>query len=99
MNKPFSIGLVQMAMTEDPARNLSRALELADQAVRQGARMICLPELFRTPYFCQQEDPRFFEWAEPIPGPTTQALSEAAARWERRRSRPHWRNSVTSSRT
>jgi N-carbamoylputrescine amidase len=82
MNKPFSIALVQMSMADDPARNLNRALELIKEASEKGARMVCLPELFKTPYFCQKEDPQYFEWAEPIPGPTTQMLSEAAARWK-----------------
>ncbi|HBA84206.1 MAG TPA: acyltransferase [Verrucomicrobia bacterium] len=80
MTTPFPIALVQMSMTDDPSRNLRHGLELIEQAAKQGARMICLPELFKTHYFCQQEDPACFDWAESIPGPTTQALSAAAAR-------------------
>ncbi len=48
------------------------------EAAARGARLICLPELFRTRYFCQREDASFFDLAEPVPGPTTQALGKIA---------------------
>src|SRR2546426_193364 len=47
-------------------------------AARAGAAIVCLPELFRTPYFCQEEDAANFDLAEPVPGPTTTALARAA---------------------
>src|SRR5438445_2349900 len=62
----------------DPDRNLAHALEQVRQAARQGANVVCLPELFRTQYFCQREDAALFDLAEPIPGPTTDALGRAA---------------------
>lgn len=68
------VGLVQMRMTPDRDANLARAIEGVREAAAQGARLICLPELFLSPYFCQSEDPAQFERAEPIPGPTTEAL-------------------------
>jgi N-carbamoylputrescine amidase len=74
----FKIALVQMRCSEDPADNLARALERIRDAARQGAQLVCLPELFRTQYFCQIEDHAFFDLAEPIPGPTSEALSRAA---------------------
>jgi N-carbamoylputrescine amidase len=74
----FKIALIQMRCSEDPADNLARALERIRDAARQGAQLVCLPELFRTQYFCQIEDHAFFDLAEPIPGPTTEALSRAA---------------------
>jgi len=74
----FSIGLIQMACSPDPSDNLSRALDRITQAARQGAQVICLPELFRSQYFCQRQDPALFDLAEPIPGPTTEALARVA---------------------
>jgi N-carbamoylputrescine amidase len=76
----FTVGLVQMAMSPDPAENLARALERIGEAARGGARLVCLPELFRTPYLCQREDAGLFDLAEPVPGPTTAAVGEAARR-------------------
>ena len=72
------LGLLQMRCATDPAANLERALESAQTAVRQGAQILCLPELFRTPYFCQSEDHAHFQLAEPIPGPTTKAFQAFA---------------------
>jgi N-carbamoylputrescine amidase len=74
----FKVGLVQMAMSPDPAANLDRALSGLREAAAAGAGVVCLPELFRSPYFCQREDPRLFDLAEPVPGPTTEALGAAA---------------------
>jgi N-carbamoylputrescine amidase len=74
-----ALGLVQMRCGEDPAANLDRALAGVEEAAGRGARVVCLPELFRSPYPCQDEDPARFDWAEPIPGPTSEALSKAAA--------------------
>ncbi len=76
--KPFTLGLVQMAMGRDAARNLDRAEALARQAAREGAQVVCLPELFLTPYFCQREDAALFDLAEPIPGPSTERLGAVA---------------------
>ena len=72
------IGLVQMRMSSDPRANLAAALEKTAAAAKKGARIVCLPELFRTPYFCQREDAALFDLAEPIPGPTTAAFSKLA---------------------
>jgi N-carbamoylputrescine amidase len=75
---PFTLALVQMRMTADPADNLRRACERLRESSRLGAQVACLPELFRTPYFCQVQDPSRFDLAEPLPGPTTRALSDVA---------------------
>lgn len=75
---PFRIGLVQMSMTSDPGANLAKATAMIAQAARKGAQVICLPELFRSPYFCQREDVALFDLAEPFPGPTTDALAAVA---------------------
>jgi N-carbamoylputrescine amidase len=74
----FKVGLVQMRCTIDPARNLDSALNATRQAASRGAQIVCLPELFRTQYFCQTEDHANFDLAEPIPGPTTEALGALA---------------------
>jgi N-carbamoylputrescine amidase len=62
----------------DPDANLARACELVREAARQGANVICLPELFRSQYFCQVEDHKYFQLAEEIPGPSTEALGAVA---------------------
>ncbi|MGD0950671.1 MAG: carbon-nitrogen hydrolase [Candidatus Binatia bacterium] len=73
------VGLVQMACASDPAANLRTALARIAEAAQQGAEIVCLQELFRSQYFCQKEDPAVFDLAEPIPGPSTDALGKAAA--------------------
>jgi N-carbamoylputrescine amidase len=75
----FRIGLVQMRCAPDPAANLATAVARVRQAARDGAQVVCLPELFRSPYFPQREDHAAFALAEPVPGPTTDALARVAA--------------------
>ncbi len=77
-SRVVTIGLIQSACSPDPQANLKHTLRLAEDAVRQGANIISTQELFRSQYFCQTEDHRYFELAEPVPGPTTQAFSEFA---------------------
>ena len=67
-----------MSCDADPARNVRTAIDQIARAARGGAKLICLPELFRSLYFCQKQDYNCFQLAEPIPGPTTQLLSTAA---------------------
>ncbi len=76
--KTFKIGLIQLACDPDPKINLEQGVTKVVEAARQGASCICLPELFRSQYFCQQEDPEFFDLAEPVPGPSTNALGKIA---------------------
>ncbi len=73
------VGIVQMRCEPDHARNLRHAQDAIADAAREGAEVVCLPELFRTPYPCQDEDPSRFDWAESIPGPSTEVLSKQAA--------------------
>ena len=68
-----------MRMGEDPAANLQRALDFTRQAIGAGAKLICLPELFRSRYFCQSEDAAHFALAETVPGPSTEAFRKLAA--------------------
>jgi len=72
------IALIQSTASEAPETNLRKALERISEASARGAEIICLQELFRSLYFCQEENVDHFELAETIPGPTTEALSEAA---------------------
>jgi N-carbamoylputrescine amidase len=74
----FTLGLVQVRCDEAPAANLERALTAVRRAGSNGAQIICLPELFGHPYFCQTQDVAAFDRAEPIPGPTCERLAEAA---------------------
>ena len=67
-----------MACSENPDQNLRTALDRVREAAGRGAQIVCLPELFRSQYFCREEDARLFDLAEPIPGPSTEALSAAA---------------------
>jgi N-carbamoylputrescine amidase len=68
----FRVGLVQMRCTAIPDDNVERAIAGVREAAGRGAGIVCLPELFRTQYFCQREDAELFELAEPIPGPTSE---------------------------
>lgn len=76
--RPVTVGLVQMRCSTDPDDNVRRACDLLREAARRGAKVACLPELFRTQYFCQVEDHKFFDLAEPIPGPSTEAIAAVA---------------------
>jgi N-carbamoylputrescine amidase len=78
MSDLLRLGLVQHACSEDREENLLRSLEGIRAAAAQGARLVLLPELHRGRYFCQTEDVRFFDLAEPLPGPTTEALGRLA---------------------
>ena len=75
-----TLGLLQHACAADPAANFNQTLVRAERAADQGAQIICTPELFRSQYFCQCEDHANFKLAEPIPGPSTEALQALASR-------------------
>jgi N-carbamoylputrescine amidase len=74
----FAAGLVQMSCSESADANLQKAEALVEDAAQRGAEIVCLPELFRTRYFCQREDVALFDLAETVPGPTTEALGKVA---------------------
>ena len=78
MEEPYTIALIQMKCQGTREENLQRARPRIVEAGSKGASLICLPELFCSIYFCQQEDPLFFELAEPIPGYTTEYCSQLA---------------------
>jgi len=72
------IGLIQTACFADPNANFKKTLVLAERAAGRGAQIICTQELFRSQYFCQSEDYKYFRLAEPIPGPSTGAFQKLA---------------------
>ena len=73
-----TLGLVQMRCEPEPEANLQKALTQIRQAAEAGAQVVCLPELFRSLYFCQRQEPTLFDLAEPIPGPSTERLARVA---------------------
>ncbi len=75
----FRIGLIQMACGTDPNANLDHAVAKIREAAHNGAQIVCLQELFRSQYFCREEDIRLFDLAETIPGPSTERLCPLAA--------------------
>lgn len=72
--RSYQLALVQMPCNGTREQNLERALTHTRNAAAAGADVICLPELFLGPYFCQTEDDAVFALAEPVPGPTTTAF-------------------------
>ncbi len=77
-SRPFTVGLIQMRCSVVPEDNLRRGCAMLRTAAERGVQVACLPELFRTQYFCQTEDAARFDLSEPIPGPTTDALAQVA---------------------
>ncbi len=79
--KIVQIGLTQMACSDDPQANEDKQARLLEQAAKQGAQILCTQEIYRGQYFCQIEDHRFFETAEPIPGPSTERFARIAKQY------------------
>jgi N-carbamoylputrescine amidase len=77
--RKLTVGLIQLRCSAEPERNLTAVIEGIRKAVTRGARLILLPELHNSPYFCQTEDADNFDLAETIPGPTTERLGGIAA--------------------
>ena len=78
MAEKFSVGLIQMSCSLDPRENFAKAESRIQEAAKRGAQIICLQELFRSQYFCREENADLFELAEAVPGPSTEALSKLA---------------------
>jgi len=77
-DEKFKIGLVQMSCSTNPDTNLTKAIAGIREAAAQGAEIICLQELFRSQYFCREENAALFDLAETIPGPSTEAIGAVA---------------------
>ena len=80
MTNATKIALIQMRCGSKPDENLAHAIEMIRSAAAKGAQVVCLPELFRSQYFCQTEDHKNFDLAEEIPGASTSALGDVARR-------------------
>lgn len=78
MSTKFTIGLTQLSFSEHTKDNLAKALDWTEKAAKQGAQVVCLPELFRSQYFCQKQDIDYFELAEPIEGESVTAFRALA---------------------
>ncbi len=76
----LKIASIQHACTPKYADNLQTTEELLERAAEAGAHLVLLPELHTRPYFCQEAHPSYFDWAEPIPGPSSEKLQQLAAR-------------------
>ncbi len=76
--RSVNVGIVQMQCSDSPDDNMAKALAMTEDAIRKGAQVICLPELFRSRYFCQSEDDSFYALAESVPGPSTDAFAALA---------------------
>jgi N-carbamoylputrescine amidase len=74
----FNIGLVQNSCSTDPEENLRKAVAGIREAASKGAEIVCLQELFKSQYFCREENAELFNLAETIPGPSTETLSAVA---------------------
>jgi N-carbamoylputrescine amidase len=77
-NAPFTVGIIQDAASNDMAANLERAVEQVREAARRGSQIVCLKELFNAPYFCKSQQCERFDYAEAIPGPTTDTMQKLA---------------------
>src|SRR6478672_8307256 len=78
MQESFRIGLVQSSCSIDPNENLAKTEWKVREAAKQGAQIVCLQELFRSQYFCREENAELFALAECIPGPSTEAIGAVA---------------------
>jgi N-carbamoylputrescine amidase len=74
----FRVGLLQTSCAVDPNENFAKTEWKIREAAAQGAQIICTQELFRSQYFCREENHDLFALAEPIPGPSTEALGRLA---------------------
>jgi N-carbamoylputrescine amidase len=78
MATTFRVGLVQMAMSQEPAANTESAAAKVAEAAGRGAEVVCLPEMYRSPYFCQSESHAAFDLAEAVDGPSVRRLAAVA---------------------
>ena len=76
-NPNYRVGLIQMSCGPDPDANLDKAADRVREAARQGANVVCLPELFRAQYFCQREDTDSSILLSPSPA----RVPNASAQW------------------
>ena len=75
---PFTVAVIQDSVAGTPAATLAATIGRIRAAAAKGAQIICLKELFSAPYFCKKLDATRFDLAEPVPGPTTEAMQQLA---------------------
>ena len=78
MKKKTTIGLIQIKVSNNPITNIENSIKKIKEAAKKNAKIICLPELFLSPYFCQTENHSKFKLAEKIPGPITNTYCKLA---------------------
>ena len=78
MKKKTTIGLIQIKVSNNPITNIENSIKKIKEAAKKNAKIICLPELFLSPYFCQTENHSKFKLAEKIPGPITNIYCKLA---------------------
>lgn len=76
------LGLIQQSCSENLDENIAKAVDAIEKASAKGAQIILLQELFNTTYFCREVDDKFFDWAQSIPGPITEKLTDLAKKLE-----------------
>ena len=80
--RPFTVGIIQDTASSDSAATLEASVARVREAASRGAQIICLKELFNSPYFCKSQKCERFDLAEPIPGPTTDVMQKLAKELE-----------------
>src|SRR5919112_5747064 len=80
--RPFTVGIIQDSASPDTAATLEASVARVREAASRGAQIICLKELFNAPYFCKSQKAERFDYAEPIPGPTTDVMQKLAKELE-----------------
>jgi N-carbamoylputrescine amidase len=78
MSKTITLGLIQDGVADSTAKTLEQTIAQVREAAKRGAQIVCLKELFNAPYFCKALKQEYFNFAEPIPGPTVDALVKVA---------------------
>ncbi len=77
-SKKVKVGIAQLACEKDKQKNIERSVQKIRELANSGAQIICLQELFASPYFCDVEEYENFKLAEPVPGPTVELFSPLA---------------------
>ncbi|MBN1302650.1 MAG: carbon-nitrogen hydrolase [Melioribacteraceae bacterium] len=78
MKSKYKLGLLQLAFSSNLEENMKKSVSWVEKAADEGAQVICLPELYRSQYFCQKEDFNLFDLAETVPGPSTEHFQKVA---------------------
>jgi N-carbamoylputrescine amidase len=80
--RPFTVGIIQDTASSDTTATVEASVARVREAAARGAQIICLKELFNSPYFCKSQKCERFDIAEPIPGPTTDVMQKLAKELE-----------------